>query len=71
VYLQQARQHERPHSLETLDRDSLFPNVEIGDQFLYEQSTDSGITLPCQEREGDRNIRDSDLLARCARWHEL
>src|SRR5579863_6153530 len=37
VYLEQARQHERPRSLETLDRNALFPNVEIGEQFLYQQ----------------------------------
>src|SRR5713226_8758520 len=35
VYLQQARQHEKPRSMEGIDPSELFPNVEIGEQFLY------------------------------------
>ena len=37
VYLQQARQHEKPRSLEELDRSTLFLEVEVGEQFLHEQ----------------------------------
>jgi len=37
VYLQQARQHEKARPIEGMDQSSLFPNVEVGEQFLYEQ----------------------------------
>lgn len=65
VYLQQARQHERPRSLETLDRNALFPNVEIGDQFLYDQEhLILGLSFAlANSAKADHNIRDSDLLA--------
>ena len=64
VYLRQARQHEKPRSLETLDRSALFPNVEIGDQFLYEQQhLILGISFTLAKRaKADRSIRDSDLI---------
>jgi len=65
VYLQQARQHERPRSLEALDRDALFPNVEIGEQFLYEQEhLILGLSFAlAKSAKADRRIRDSDLLS--------
>lgn len=65
VYLQQARQHERPRSLETLDRNALFPNVEIGEQFLYEQEhLILGLSFAlAKSTKADRSIRDSDLIA--------
>src|ERR1700693_1213547 len=64
VYLQQARQHERPRSLETLDRNALFPHVEIDDQFLYEQEhLILGLSFALAKSvKADRSIRDSDLL---------
>src|SRR5258708_17298031 len=34
-YLQQAREHEKPRDGSALDRAALFPEVEIGEQFLY------------------------------------
>ncbi|GAC1437539.1 MAG: hypothetical protein NVSMB58_30650 [Terriglobales bacterium] len=37
VYLQQARQHEKPCPLEQMDQSALFLNVEVGQQFLHEQ----------------------------------
>src|SRR5579863_7151877 len=37
VYLEQAREHEKPRRIEDLDQSALFPKVEIADQFLYEQ----------------------------------
>jgi len=65
VYLQQARQHERPRSLEALDRNALFPNVEIGEQFLYEQEhLILGLSFAlAKSAKADRRIRDSDLLS--------
>jgi hypothetical protein len=65
VYLQQARQHERPRSLETLDRNALFPNVEIGEQFLYEQEhLILGLSFAlAKSAKADRSICDSDLIS--------
>jgi hypothetical protein len=37
VYLQQAREHEKPRDANDLDRAAMFPDVEIGEQFLYER----------------------------------
>ena len=37
AYLQQARQHEKPHEEKSLDREALFPEIEIAEQFLYER----------------------------------
>jgi len=36
-YLQQARQHEKARAGSGLDRDAMFPEVEIAEQFLYER----------------------------------
>ena len=65
VYLQQARQHEKPRSLEALNRDALFPKVEIGDQFLYEQEhLILGLSFAlAKSARTDRGIRDSDLIS--------
>jgi hypothetical protein len=65
VYLQQARQHERPRSLETLDRNALFPDVEIGEEFLYQQEhLILGLSFAlAKSAKADRSIRDSDLIS--------
>src|ERR1700688_4378013 len=36
VYLQQAREHEKPRSLRDLNPADLFVQVEVEDQFLYQ-----------------------------------
>lgn len=36
VYLQQAREHEKPRPIDQLDQASLFPEVELGQGFFYE-----------------------------------
>src|ERR1700688_496504 len=36
VYLQQAREHEKPRPWQDLDQAALFPQVEVGEQFVYE-----------------------------------
>ncbi|MGE5111737.1 MAG: hypothetical protein ACM3JB_12825 [Acidobacteriaceae bacterium] len=36
TYLQQARQHEKPRSLEELGKEELFREVELGQRFFYE-----------------------------------
>lgn len=37
VYLQQARQHEKPREGDGIDREAMFPGVEIPEQFVYER----------------------------------
>ena len=65
VYLQQAREHERPRPIEELDQSALFPKVEIGQQFLYEQEhLILGLSYAlAKSAQADRGIRDADLIA--------
>lgn len=65
AYLQQARAHEKPRPIEELDKSALFPQVEIRDQFLYEQEhlvLGLSYTLARSAR-ASRDGRDSDLVA--------
>lgn len=65
VYLQQARQHEKPRGLEQLDQSALFPQVEVGDRLIYEQEhliLGLSYALATSAR-ADRGIRDSDVIA--------
>jgi hypothetical protein len=65
VYLQQARQHERPRSLQDLDQAALFPQVEIGERFLYEhQHLLLGINYALvKSARAVRALVDEDLIA--------
>jgi hypothetical protein len=65
VYLQQAREHEKPRPLSDLDQAALFPRVEIGDQFLYEhEHLVVGLTFALAKSiRSDRAINDADLIA--------
>lgn len=65
VYLQQAREHEKPRLLEDIDPNALFPNVEIGQAFLYEQEhLILGLSYAlAKSARADRGIRDADLIA--------
>ena len=65
VYLQQAREHEEPRALQDLDQSTLFPQVEIGDQFLYEhEHLIVGLTFALAKcARADRAINDADLIA--------
>jgi hypothetical protein len=64
IYLQQAREHEKPRSIGELDRSSLFPKVEIGDQFLYEQEhLILGLSYSlAQSARSAHGVHDSDLI---------
>jgi len=64
-YLQQAREHERPRPIEELDQNALFPKVEVGQQFLYEQEhLILGLSFAlAKSAHADRDIRDSDLIS--------
>jgi hypothetical protein len=65
IYLQQARQHERPRPLQDLDQSDLFPQVKIDEQFLYDfQHLIMGISFALAKRvQVDRAITDADLIA--------
>jgi len=65
VYLQQAREHEKPRPTEQLDQAALFPKVEIGDQFLYEQEhLILGLSYAlAKSARANSSVRDSDLIA--------
>lgn len=65
VYLQQAREHEKPRPLQDLEQSALFPQVEIGDQFLYEhEHLIVGLTFAlAKAARVDRSINDAYLIA--------
>ncbi len=64
VYLEQARVNEKPRSLENVDPAALFPKVEIGDRFLYEQEhLLLGLSYAlARSARGNHGIRDTDLI---------
>jgi hypothetical protein len=65
VYLQQAREHEKPRPVEDLDQGALFPQVEVGDQFLYEREhLLVGLSFAlAKSARADRSLTDVDLIA--------
>jgi hypothetical protein len=65
VYLQQARQYEKPRPLAALDQSALFPAIDVSDQFLYEGSVLIGSLMLAlaKSARADRTIVDVDLIA--------
>jgi len=65
VYLQQARQHEKPRPLQDLDQEALFPHVEISEQFLYEhEHLIMGLNYAlAKSAQANPAITDTDLIA--------
>ncbi len=66
--MQQARQHERPRSLQDLDQADLFPQIEIGEQFLYQhEHLLLGLNYALvKSARSDRGLVDMDLIASLA-----
>ena len=65
VYLQQAREHEKPRPIQDLDQASLFLQIEVSDQFLYEREH-LILGLSCalaKSARSDRSLADRDLIA--------
>jgi hypothetical protein len=64
-YLQQAREHEKPRPVGDLDAASLFLQVELGDQFLYEhEHLIMGLSFAlAKSARSDRAVQDRDLIA--------
>jgi hypothetical protein len=65
VYLQQAREHEKPRPIQDLDQASLFLQVEVTDQFLYErEQLIMGLSYAlAKSARADRSLADRDLIA--------
>ncbi len=65
VYLQQARQHEKPRSIEEVDKAALFPAVEIPDHFLYDhEHLVLGLSFAlAKAAQKDRSLHDTDVIA--------
>jgi len=65
VYLQQAREHEKPRPIQDLDQASLFLQVEVTDQFLYEREhLIMGLSYAlAKSARADRSLADRDLIA--------
>ena len=63
-YLRQAREHEKPRSLEDLNGAELFPRVEIGDQFVYEhEHLLIGLSFAlAKSARSDRSLTDTELI---------
>ncbi len=68
VYLQQARAHEKPRVASDLDQSLLFPEIEIGEQFLYEQEhLIVGLSYALSKAaKKDHSLNDNDLIAALA-----
>lgn len=68
VYLQQAREHEKPRVAGDLDQSLLFPEIEIGEQFIYEQEhLIVGLSYALSKAaKKDHSLNDSDLIAALA-----
>lgn len=76
TYLQQAREHEKAQPMAELNREALFPKVEIEDRFLYEQEhLILGLSYALAKcARSDHGIRDADLIATLsalAKSHEM
>jgi hypothetical protein len=64
VYLQQARQFEKPRPFEALDQSALFPAIDVGDHFLYEGRILIGSFMfsLAKSARADRNLVDVDVI---------
>ena len=64
-YLQQAREHEKPRAAEQFEGASLFPQVEISEQFTYEREhLLMGLSYAlAQAAHAERSLNDRDLIA--------
>ena len=65
VYLQQAREHEKPRGIADVNPADIFLQVEVGDEFLYQhEHLIMGLTFALAKSvRADRNLKDTDLIA--------
>ncbi len=64
-YLIQAREHEKPRSADQIDPAALFLQIEVSDQFMYQQEhLLMGLTYAlAKAARGDRSLHDQDMIA--------
>jgi len=64
-YLQRAREHEKPRPADQIDPSSLFLQIEVSDQFMYEKEhLLMGLTYAlAKSARADRSLHDQDLIA--------
>jgi len=76
-YLQQARQHEKPHPAGDFDAASLFLHIEVSEQFTYEREhLLMGLSYAlAKAAQADRSLNDRDLIsalsAMCTSYERL
>jgi hypothetical protein len=65
VYLQQAREHEKPRGVADVNPADIFLQVEVGDEFLYRhEHLIMGLTYALAKGvRADRSLKDTDLIA--------
>ena len=65
LYLQQAREHEKPRPADQIDRARLFLQIEVSDQFMYEKEhLLMGLTFAlAKSARAGRTLNDQDLIA--------
>lgn len=65
VYLQQAREHEKPRSAEELDPAALFPQVEVPREFVYQnEHLLVGLSFAlARSARANRTLNDQDVIA--------
>jgi len=65
VYLQQAREHEKPRGVADVNPADIFLQVEVGDEFLYRhEHLIMGLTYALAKSvRADRSLKDGDLIA--------
>jgi len=65
VYLQQAREHEKPHGMADVKPADIFLQIEVGDDFLYQREhLIMGLTFALAKSvRADRGLKDADLIA--------
>jgi hypothetical protein len=68
VYLQQAREHEKPRGMADVNPADLFLQVEVSDDFLYQREhLIMGLTFALAKSvRADRSLKDTDLIAALA-----
>jgi hypothetical protein len=61
----QAREHEKPRSADQIDPAALFLQIEVSDQFMYQQEhLLMGLTYAlAKAARSDRSLQDQDLIA--------
>ncbi len=65
VYLQQAREHEKPRAMADLTAADLFLQVDVDDQFLYQREhLIMGLSFALAKSvRANRSLKDTDLIA--------